>query len=71
MTKQKTNTFKSLFSAETRQLLAKISRLNSILTSLIPSDDEAAAFGKKLQQVLNEYLDGKRDFKVIVKKADH
>ncbi|MBI2252613.1 MAG: hypothetical protein HYU63_07770 [Armatimonadetes bacterium] len=37
-------------------------------TSLIPSDKEAAAFGQKFQEVLSEYIEGKRDLKVTVKK---
>ena len=40
----------------------------STLTSLVPSDDEAAAFGQKLQKVLSEYLDGEKDLRVTVKK---
>jgi len=40
----------------------------STLTTLVPSDDEAAAFSEKLQKVLSEYLNGKKDFIVTLKK---
>lgn len=40
----------------------------SILTSIIPSNEEAASFGQKLQQSLSDYIDGKKDFTVRIKK---
>jgi hypothetical protein len=40
----------------------------SIQTSIIPSDEEAAAFGRKLQQGLADYIDGKKDLTVRIKK---
>lgn len=42
----------------------------STQTSLIPPDEEAAVFGQKVQQSISDLIDGKREFKVTVKK-DH
>ena len=41
----------------------------STLTSIIPSNEEAAAFGQKLQESLSDYIDGKKDFTVRIKKG--
>ena len=42
----------------------------SIQTSIIPSDEEAAAFGRKLQQGLADYIDGKKDLTVRINKEN-
>jgi len=39
-------------------------------TSIIPSDEDAAAFGRKLQQSLADYIDGKKDLNVRIKKEN-
>lgn len=40
----------------------------STLTSLIPSNANDEEFGRKIQKVLSEYLDGKRDFSITIKR---
>ena len=42
----------------------------STLKSIVPSDEEAAAFGRKLQQGLEDYFDGKKDLTVRIKKEN-
>ena len=41
----------------------------STMASIMPANEEAAAFGQKLQQSLSDYIDGKKDFTVRIKEG--
>ncbi len=48
--------------------LELLSGRRPLLTSAVPANEEAAAFVKKIQEGISDFIDGKADFKVTVKK---
>ena len=42
----------------------------SLQTSIIPVDEEAAKFGQKFQKSISEFIEGKKDLNVRIKKTD-